>query len=146
METMGSILEKHKNWVESYAPLDNAFIAKRFKEGGQAILGTVGELGSLMSSYFQDKEPLDICTFELTVRNDGSLLVAFKSINSEGFVNGFAQSIPASIFVKAMELTNKDVPVKYEVNGMGFAWRADKVRIIEALEIIALLEDAKQDG
>jgi len=88
---------------------------------------------------------LDICGFELTTRSDGTILAVFKKLNSDGFLNGYAQSIPADIFVKAMAMTDKDVPVEYEANGMGFAWRSDNERIIEAMDVIALLEDAKEN-
>jgi hypothetical protein len=145
METMDSLLEKHKSWVDTYEPLENSFVAKRFETGGQAILNTVDELGSLLASFFTGKKPLDICGFELTTRSDGTMLAAFIDLNSDGFLNGYAQSIPADIFVKAMAMTDKEVAVKYEANGMGFAWRADNERIIEAMDVIALLEAAKEN-
>jgi hypothetical protein len=146
MKDIEDMLEEQQTWVELYPKFENTFAAMRFKKkGGQVIIETLDELGPLLSSFFTGKAPLDICGFELTKHDGDKYTVEFKEYNDDGFLNGYVSAIQAEIFVKAVSLTLKETPIHYEANAMGFAWRQDKARMMEVMEIVDLMQQAERN-
>lgn len=134
-EDFDALTNKYKSWGEEFPALKNQFVAKRFSSGGQAILDADSTLGELLSSYFEGKKPVDACEFELTTKSDGTALVKFIDQSNDGFLDAYTEAYPCKLFNECVVALDKNVPVVFVANHMGFIWRADNKPIMEFYEV-----------